>query len=173
MAGGLHGRPSKCLVSLPAGQSVIEQLRQFLDIDDDARRLGQKVWQVVAPSIDPVLDEFYRKVAEAGIEPQLSDTAVRRLKLKQKVHWASLFHSEFDEQYVRGTQRMGIQHRDVGLSLSHYISAYMVLKIEFANVIVRAALPVLTKGLLIKTLDKYVALDMALALSVYEAAVID
>ena len=49
----------------------------------------------------------------------------------------------------------------------------MVLKIEFANVIVRSDLSVLTKGLLIKTLDKYVALDMALALSTFDAAILD
>ena len=152
---------------------MIEQLRQFLEIDDDARRLALKLWQVLAPSIDAVLDDFYRKVRTSGIEPQLSDAVVARLKVKQKVHWASLFHSEFDEKYMSGVQRIGIRHRDVGLLLTHYAAAYMALKIEFVNVIVRTDLPVLAKGHLIKTLDKYVALDMALALSTYDAAIVD
>ena len=152
---------------------MIEQLLKFLDIDDDTKRLGQKLWQVLAPSVDTVLDRFYQKVHLARIEPQLSEATVVRLKAKQKAHWASLFHSEFDEQYMSGVHRIGIKHRDVDLKLTSYVAAYMVLKIEFANVIVRSDLSVLTKGLLIKALDKYVALDMALALSTFDAAILD
>jgi len=155
------------------GNGLIEQLLKFLDINDDTRRLGQSLWQVLAPSVDAVLDSFYLKVHLVGIEPQLPDATVVRLKAKQKAHWASLFHSEFDEQYITGVQRIGIKHRDIDLKLTSYVAAYMVLKIEFANVIVRSDLSVLTKGLLIKTLDKYVALDMALALSTFDAAILD
>lgn len=152
---------------------MIKQLLKFLDINDDTRRHGQQLWQVLAPSINPVLDTFYRKLHLAGIEPRLSEATVSRLKVKQNAHWESLFHSQFDEQYMTGARRVGLQHRQVGVKLTSYIVAYMVLKIEFVNVIVRSDLPVLTKGLLIKTLDKYVALDMALALSTYDAALLE
>ena len=47
------------------------------------------------------------------------------------------------------------------------------MKIAFTEVITEAALPPIRKGRLIKTLDKYVAFDMALALSTYNAVVVD
>ena len=54
-----------------------------------------------------------------------------------------------------------------------YVAGYMTLKISFTNVIAETALPPITKGRLIKSLDKFVAFDMALALSTYDAVVLD
>jgi len=152
---------------------VIEQLKQFLDIDDDVQKLGRDLWDVLEPSIDMVLDTFYDKMRTAGMGPHLSDAAVARLKAKQRDHWESLFRSRFDEHYTTGARRVGIRHRDVNLDIPSYVAGYAALKIEFVNIIVQANLPVLTKGLLIKTLDKYVAFDMAQALTIYEAAIVD
>ncbi len=152
---------------------MIEKLRQLLEIDDDVQKLGHDLWDVLGPNIDAVLDTFYQRVRQAGIEPWLSEAAVQRLKAKQRQHWESLFRMRFDDCYVAGARRVGIRHRDVGLDISSYIAGYAALKIEFVNVIVQTHLPVLTKGLLIKTLDKYVAFDMAHAMSIYEAAIVD
>ena len=157
-----------------AARQSIEQLLKLLDIDEVTRRHGQQLWEILAPSIDAVLDVFYQKLVHAHVEPLLSDgPTIVRLKRQQKAHWASLFNSQFDERYINRVQRMGVRHVDVGLRLRHYVAAYMLLKIEFANVIVRTDLCALTKGLQIKTLDKYVALDMAIALSSYDVTIVD
>jgi hypothetical protein len=47
----------------------------------------------------------------------------------------------------------------------------MVLKFEFMNIIVASDLPPTEKGHLLGALEKYVALDMALALSAYGSEV--
>jgi len=49
----------------------------------------------------------------------------------------------------------------------------MMLKIEFMNIIAETDLPPVTKGRFMKTLDKYTAFDMAIALSAYDALVLD
>lgn len=152
---------------------MIDQLRQFLGIDDETRELGPRLWAVLEPAADSVLDQFYRRVDQARFQPSMSDAVVARLKSKQKAHWASLFLSNFDERFMAGVHRIGIRHRDVGFGVSAYVAGYMAIKIEFVNVIVHANLATLTKGHLIRALDKYVAFDMALALSTYDAAIVD
>ena len=54
-----------------------------------------------------------------------------------------------------------------------YIAGYMRLKLAFIEVIIRSNFPAETKGHLIKALDQYIAIDMALALGTYDTVVLD
>ncbi len=120
-----------------------------------------------------MIERFYAKVRTHDISPHVTDEAIERLKERQKNHWASLFGAQFDEGYVNSVRKIGIRHRDIALNPMWYVAGYMLLKIEFTRVVVEAPLPPITKGRLIKTLDKFAAFDMALALSTYDAAVLD
>jgi hypothetical protein len=91
----------------------------------------------------------------------------------QKKHWAALLSSQCDDDYAAGVRRVGVRHREINLSLAWYVAGYAAIKIEFVNVIVHCDHPVATKGHLIRTLEKYVALDTALALSVHDMALVD
>jgi methyl-accepting chemotaxis protein len=152
---------------------VIEKLLRFLEIDEHQYKLAEALWGVLAPNADAVLDSFYHKVRQVGIEPLLTDDDVARLKERQKIHWERLFRARFDQDYLASVARIGLRHRGIGLDLGSYAAGYIGLKIEFGNVIVHSELPVVAKGLLVKTLDKFVAVDMALALSTYDAALLD
>lgn len=66
-----------------------------------------------------------------------------------------------------------MRHREIDLDLMWYVLGYAALKISFTEVIIDSQLPPITKGRLVKALEKYVAFDMALALSTYSAAVVD
>jgi hypothetical protein len=147
---------------------MIEKLLQFFDIDDEMRGQGRELWSFLAPHADPIIDAFYQNIHAAEIEPRISDAAVERLKAKQKAHWAELFGSQFDGDYARSVHRIGIRHRDIQLSTAWYVAGYMALKIEFMNVIVLSNLPAIEKGRLLRVLEKYVAIDMTLALSTYD-----
>jgi hypothetical protein len=112
-------------------------------------------------------------VRSCAISAHVTDAAVAVLKGKQKEQWAALFSGRFDTEYVNSVRRVGIRHRDISLNPMWYVAGYMTLKIAFTNVIAETALPPITKGRLIKTLDKFAAFDMALALSTYDAEVVD
>ena len=152
---------------------MIDELLRFLEIDDQTKSCGQKLWQVLAPRADAIIAEFYRKVQHGQINSHVTDAAIERLKQRQKDHWAALFASQFGDDYANSIRRVGIRHREVNLDLAWYVGGYAVIKIEFVNVIIQSDLPIATKGHLIKTLDKYVAFDMALALSSYGATIVD
>ena len=66
-----------------------------------------------------------------------------------------------------------MRHRDIALSPMWYVAGYMRLKLAFIEVIIRSDYSIVTKGQLVKTLEKYIAIDMALALSTYDAVIVD
>jgi hypothetical protein len=152
---------------------MIPELLRFVEIDDDTKRRGHEIWDLLAPRADAIVEDFYSKVQAFDISAHITDAAIRRLKIKQKQHWASLFGSQFDEEYANSVRRVGIKHRDIDLGPMWYVAGYMALKIAFTDAITDSPLPPIKKSRQLMALDKFVALDMALALSTYSAAVFD
>jgi hypothetical protein len=152
---------------------MIPRLLRFIEIDDETKERGNEIWQLLEPHADIIVDAFSARVKTFEVSSNITDAAIARLMVKQKQHWASLFGSRFDEDYANSVRRVGIQHRDIALNPMWYVAGYMALKIAFSEVLAKSALPPIQKGRLLKTLDKYVAFDMALALSTYGAVVFD
>jgi truncated hemoglobin YjbI len=151
----------------------LQQPLSFVGIGEGEKSLARLLWQLIAPHVDRIIDEFYAKVHEAQIMPSVNQRIVERLKVRQAEHWAALFGSAFDERYANSVRRIGIRHRDIALDPLWYVAGYMTMKIEMVNVIVATDLSPHEKGRMIKTLDKYIAIDMGLALSTYSASIVD
>lgn len=152
---------------------MIGRLLDFLDIDVETRTLANRLSDLLAPHVGAVIDEFYAKVTDFGISPHINAQTIGILKRKQKQHWTALLRSRFDEEYFDSIRRIGMRHRDIELSPMWYVTGYMRLKLAFVEIIIKSDLPAVTKGQLVKTLDKYIAIDMALALSTYDAVIVD
>jgi len=152
---------------------MIAQLLHFIDIDDATRDRGPEIWQIVEPHADAIIANFYHRVKNFEVGAQIDEVTIRRLMVKQKRHWQALFDSRFDDLYANSVRQIGIQHRNISLSPMWYVAGYMGLKIAFTELLADAPLPPIKKGRLIKALDKYVAFDMALALSTYDAVLVD
>ncbi len=152
---------------------MFEKLQTFLEIDDEARSSAFALSQLLAPHFDRAIEEFYATVQEFDINPNVTHRTVPALKEKQKQHWLALFHSRFDDNFFSSISRIGVRHRDIELNPMWYVAGYTRLKMAFVDVIVRSDLHVVTKGQMVKTLDKYIAIDMALALSAYDAVILD
>lgn len=110
---------------------------------------------------------------EYDLNPHVNERSIASLRIKQKQHWIDLFNSLFDENYLRNTRRIAVRHRDVELNPMWYIAGYMRLKLASIEVILKLRLPVESNGRMIKTLNKYIAIDMALALGTYDTVVLD
>lgn len=152
---------------------MLDKLLRFLDIDAEARASAAALSQLLEPHFDQAIEEFYATVEDFEISPHISHAVVAQLKPKQKQHWRALFHSRFDEKFFAGVRRIGVRHRDIDLNPMWYVAGYTRLKLAFTEVIIRSDLPAVTKGQLVKTLDKYVAIDVALAMSAYDAIIVD
>lgn len=156
-----------------AAEDITERLRDFLEIDDRSKQNARVLLALFTAHADDIVGEFYRKVQRSEISPHVTDDAVELLKAKQKAHWTALFSSDFGRGYAQSVRRAGIQHRDIALNPSWYVAGYAKLKIEFMQWIAMLDVPPDKKNGLITTLEKYVAIDMALALASYDSVILD
>lgn len=152
---------------------MIEKLLNFIEISEETSQWGPEIWQLIEPRTDAILENFYTKVGSFHVNVDLPPDTVVRLIGKQKQHWRALFSSKFDEEYANSVRRLGIRHREINLDLAWYVLGYAALKVAFTEVIIDSPMPPIKKGRFIKALEKYVAFDMALALSTYSATVFD
>ncbi len=152
---------------------VMGKLLRFLEVDDKSKEAARELHKLFAAQSDDIVSQFYREIRAADIGAQITDEALARLKPKQMVHWAELLNSKFGDDYMQRSRRRGIRHRDIALNPLWYVAGYAKLALGFLKVIAASDLAVEKKIDLIMTLQKYVAIDMAFALSTYDATIVD
>lgn len=152
----------------PVAQSPLKRYLRFLDISDADAPHARALWRILEPHIAEIVERFYARIRQTEVGFHVSTEMVERLQVRQKEHWAKLFASEFDESYAASVQRVGIRHRDIKLSAAWYVAGYMSLKMEIVQLVLRAEIGMAEKGRVLRVAEKYVALDMSIALSAYE-----
>jgi methyl-accepting chemotaxis protein len=154
-------------------RDTIEQFCDFLEIDNIAKQHARVLLTLFTACADDVIGEFYREVQNSPIGSYIKDDAIKRLIPRQKAHWTALFNSDFNRDYVQSVRRIGIQHRDIALNPSWYVAGYAKLKLGIMQRIVALDVASERKICLLTTLEKYVALDMAIALATYDSVILD
>jgi hypothetical protein len=155
------------------GEGIVAQLRDFLELDDASKQYASVLRALFAAHADAIVGEFYCEIQKSAIGSYVPDGAIDWLKIKQKAHWETLFNSDFGRDYVQSVRRIGIRHRDIALGPSWYVAGYAKLKIEFMQRISMLDVSPEKKIGLATTLEKYVAIDMALALASYDSVILD
>ena len=151
----------------------MEDLIRFLAIDMMDRRNAEHFWPLVECPLGSIIDNFYADIRRSSISFLLSDQRIDQLKATQKEHWKSLFGGRFDQQYFNSASLVGIKHYELGLDPKWYIAGYAKIKSDITAIILESPLPPPAKFEFVKTLDKYVALDMAIAISSYTSLLVD
>jgi len=151
----------------------MEELIRFVGIDFEVRRSMREAWPLIEDRIESIIGNFYDDVGRSGIEIALSEETIGHLKVKHREHWRSLFTGAFDQQYLDRASLVGIKHYQIGLDPRWYVAGHARIKGDMVAVILDSHLPAATKSKLVQALDKYAALDMALAISSYTALLVD
>jgi hypothetical protein len=151
---------------------MINRLLVFLEVDADTIAAGEMLSDLIAPQLDEIIEDFYDHVYANDISPFVTAAAIPALKEKQKQHWLALFKSRFGPDYCASARRIAIRHRDIDLNPLWYVAGYSRLKLAYVETIMNSEFGPLTKRKLVKALEQYIAIDMALALSTYEATVL-
>ena len=144
---------------------------RFMDIDADVSLALRELWKVIEPHLLDVLEGFY---AHVGSDPELGKLVGNqsgRLKQAQAAHWARLFSGAFDEAYMDGVRTIGLVHNRIGLEPRWYIGGYKYVLNRLVKIIAvtyRWSPQRLTRA--ISALNAAVLLDMDLAISVYQEA---
>jgi hypothetical protein len=151
----------------------MEELIRFLGIDLKDRRNAEDFWPLIEDPLGRIIDNFYADIRSSSIDFVLSDQRIDHLKTMQQEHWRSLFASRFDQQYFNSASLAGIKHYELGLDPKWYIAGYAKIKRDIAQIILQSPLSLPAKLEFVKTLDKYVALDTAIAISSYTSLLVD
>lgn len=151
----------------------MERMLGFLAIDPRARRDAAHIWSLVEHRTADIIEAFYADLLRSGTDLLLTAKTVDHLKRKQQEHWKTLFESRFDQTYFNRASLIGIKHYEIGLDVRWYVGGYMKIGSEFSMEILDAPVSLAVKAQLIATLDKYIALDMAMAVSAYTALLVD
>ncbi len=151
---------------------TIDHLLGFLEVDSNTIATGAILSDLLAPKMGDIIERFYAHVLRYDIGPAITAETIATLKEKQKRHWLMLFNSRFGSDYCASAQRIAIRHRDIALNPRWYVAGYVHLKLAYVDAIMNSDHGPLTKRNLVAALEKYIAVDMALALSTYDAIVL-
>ena len=153
--------------------SVDDKL-QFAAIDAGTRTELPRLWNLVSPHIPEILEGFYN---HASTEPHLAEMVagqVPRLMKAQNIHWQMLFSGRFDDAYFAGAKRVGMAHVRAGLEPDWYVGGYLYILNRLTVIIVgkyRFRSDRLASAL--TALNKAVLFDFGLAISQYQAALLN
>jgi protoglobin len=153
---------------------IMKEIVRYLGIDTRSQLLGERLWQHLEEPSSEIIGAFYRDTQQSAAGLLLDESIIERLSAKQKEHWRLLFNSGFDEAYLRRATLIGIKHHEIGLDPKWYVAAYALMKARFAeHLLLHTDVPLPLKSALVVAFEKYVAVDMALALSSYSSWLVD
>jgi hypothetical protein len=153
---------------------MMTQIIRYLGIDTRTQLLAERLWSLLDKPSDLVIADFYRHTQHSQVGLLLDERSIKRLMIKQREHWHSLFNSRFDQAYLRRATKIGILHHELGLDPKWYIAGYALMKSRFTEqLLLDVSIPLPLKAALVVTLEKYVAVDMALTLSSYSDWLVD
>ena len=151
----------------------MKDIVRYLGIDTRTQLFAERLWGVLEEPSGEIIAAFYRDTRQSAVGMLFDEPTIGQLQNRQKEHWRALFTGQFDEQYQRSATLIAIKHHELGLDPKWYIAGYALMKLRFTERLLKAALPQATKEALIATLEKYIAVDMALSLSTYSSWLID
>ncbi len=146
---------------------------RFMRINDETGELLRDFLRVLLPHMDTVIGGFYKHVLSEACLAKLIGKESERLKNTQGTHWARLFDGRFDEDYMHSVQKIGFLHNKIGLEPRWYIGGYNFVLGELT------ALAVSNNrwrpgrlAAILKAINSAVFLDMDIAISVYQEAML-
>jgi len=149
-----------CSIDLP-------ELLQILGLDQNMRDQGRQLAEILDEHGEVIFSEFYERIINISWAHKFEDGEVEALKQKQFSHWRGLFSGPLDVQYLRNATMVGAVHRQRGIEPLLYIVGYGIVKSAFLEIIARKDIPSINKGRLMVALERYISLDIGLAMVGY------
>src|SRR5579872_2908574 len=145
----------------------------FMRIDSATGERLREFWKVVEPGLPELLQTFYDHVTRQPELANLIGNQIPRLKSAQATHWGRLFNGRFDHDYLVGVRTIGHVHNRIGLEPRWYIGGYNLV-LGKLNALAVFTYRWRAKHLaeVLTALSSAVMLDMDIAISVYQEAML-
>jgi methyl-accepting chemotaxis protein len=146
---------------------------RFMNIDETAGNLLRDFWRTLEPELPAILEGFYSHLTREANLARLIGSDIPRLKQAQATHWHRLFDGRFDSSYFDGVRRIGMAHNKIGLEPRWYIGGYNFVLTRLVGVAVRKNRWQGRRLIeLVAAINSAVMLDMDIAISVYQEAML-
>jgi len=150
---------------------------QFVNFTDDDAKLLKKIQPVIEKNADAIVKQFYSNLSHFPELTNLIEKAgsnIERLKQTQKQYLLELFDGYYDEAYFNRRLRIGMIHKQIGLTPRWYLGSYS----EYINLITPLILRKyrFNSSKFLKTLaalNKILSIDSQLAISSYISGMIE
>jgi methyl-accepting chemotaxis protein len=160
--------------SKTAAISDLASRLHFMNIDASTRAILPDLWRMLEPPLDAILTRFYDHVRAEPLLDRMIGTRQDSLEKAQSRHWARLFSGQFDADYAASVDRIGRIHQQIGLEQRWYVAGYQFILSELTGVLARRFRFSPGKSIrYITALNKAVMFDLDLALSTYQAVLIE
>ena len=159
----------------PAGDDSFDRATRlrFMRIDERTGETLRQFWKVVEPALPELLQAFYDHVTKQPELARLIGSQIPRLKSAQAAHWARLFNGRFDHEYLVGVRAIGRVHDKIGLEPRWYIGGYNLVLGCLSDLAVRThRWKPRRLASVLSALSSAVMLDMDIAISVYQDAML-
>src|SRR5690348_2091179 len=146
---------------------------RFLRVTPATGENLRAVWKLAERALPAILDDFYRHVSsEPNLRSLLGDK-IPHLKQAQTRHWRKMFAGRFDTDYYEDVRAIGLVHHSIGLAPHWYIGGYNFVLERLSDLAIRAHRfsPAKLQAML-AAMNKAVMLDMDIAISVYQEALL-
>ncbi len=146
----------------------------FMKINDETSLILREFWPHVEEHLQTILDGFYNHVTSVPHLKKMLGEKVPYLKQAQKKHWQGLFSGRFDESYYQSVHKIGLIHNKIDLEPRWYIGGYNFVLNHLTQIAVSKSgwsHKKLTK--LLEAISKAVLLDMDIAISTYQEALLE
>lgn len=155
-------------------KAALQERIAFMRIDASTSKLLSEFWPHVEGQLQGILDGFYAHVVQVPSLKALLGEHVPRLKKAQKLHWEGLFSGRFDETYYESVHRIGLIHNKIGLEPRWYIGGYNFVLGHLVSLAVSKHKWSPSKlAELIRAISCAVMLDMDIAISTYQEALLE
>ena len=148
---------------------------RFMRIDAETSGALREFWPVAEKALPGILDEFYHHLkAEPVPAGLIGNQQVSRLVSAQSSHWGRLFNGLFDDAYFQGVRTIGLVHNRIGLEPRWYIGGYALVLSRLTGLAIQTY-RWRPKRLdeIIRAVNSAVMLDMDIAISVYQEAMLE
>ena len=161
-------------MSLILVENAIEERLEFIGCDIEDQRNAVYIWSLIEDEMSGLLQDFYDKLNRYPDAPHIEAQRLPHLIAAQKTHWHRMLVLCREQSYVDNVRQIGATHYRYKIEPRWYIASYTMI----ANQVIRVLADKLANKTsllmeLVYTLNRHVAIDMDLALSVYTTSTLD
>jgi methyl-accepting chemotaxis protein len=161
------GKPALQSPQQLAASINLPEMLEVLGIDANTRAQGKNLAAILDANGEPIFAKFYERITMISWAYKFKSGEIDGLRKKQLAHWKELFSGPLDVRYVRNATIVGSVHRQKGIEPLLYIVGYSIVKSLFLELIAKMDLAPVDKGRLMMALEKYISLDVGLAMVGY------